>query len=93
MGKERLQLRLNIEETENIRGQLYKLLDARISLHRDAWKLKDMKQAPEDFRHAIRQTLDCLKPIRFLEVRFSDVKLDDYLRDFLRACEARQAKS
>jgi serine/threonine protein kinase/tetratricopeptide (TPR) repeat protein len=87
-------LRLNIEETEKlIRIQLYELLDARIYLHKADWSLKDLKKPlPEEGRAAVGQMVDCLKPLRFVEVRFSDTKMDDYLRDYLRACEARLAR-
>ena len=84
-------LRQNIEETEKlVRGQLYELLDARSHLHRTDWPLKDLKKPlPESGRAALRQMVECLKPLRFIEVRFSEEKMDDYTRDYLRTCEAR----
>jgi serine/threonine protein kinase len=83
------QLRETIEETAAIRGQLYELLDARISLHQADWKLKGQNPLPADGKASLRLLLDSLKPIRFLEVRFSEVRFDDYVREFLRTCEAR----
>jgi hypothetical protein len=83
-------LRLNIEETErSVRGPLFELLEARLYLHAQTWKLKDNKPLDAEFRQALEQTRNCLKPMRFVEVRFADPKLDDFLRNFLRACEAR----
>jgi hypothetical protein len=83
-------LRLTIDETTKIRGQLYDLISARIFLHAKEWSLNNpAAPLPPNGRAAISAMVECLKPIRFLEVRLADSRLGDDHRDILRACDKR----
>jgi hypothetical protein len=79
-------LRRNIEETRKIRIALYEVLFARIVLHRDWLQTSARKPLAGDALAAVRQVQECLKPRRFLEVRFSVEELSEddrlVLRDY-----------
>jgi serine/threonine protein kinase len=83
-------LRRTIEDSESVRMTLYRLLTARLYLHGAEWRLNDAKQPlAEEGQAVARQIVECLKPLRFLELYFGEHKLDDYQRQLLQLCESR----
>jgi hypothetical protein len=85
-------LRQIIEETTSLRRTLYDILRAQFHLHGAAWSLDNPRETlPPACQAAVHATIECLQPLRFMEVRFAEATLDDYARDFLRRCEARAA--
>jgi len=87
-------LRQIIEETTVLRRTLYDVLQAQFQLHGAAWHLNsDDETLPPECQLAVQEAIECLKPLRFVEVRFSEEKLDESARSFLRLCEARAVTS